>query len=164
MTERIDRQKRIELLQTQEQQLRNQVCYLWVCVVLSSCVLRVMYMRVMYLCAAKSIKRLHDVCLHVLDLLGQGEDLSVDIRCFSCCVVNTFVMCEFNVIIIKSKYPMHSSKVWRSNSNLHLSLCIHTCLCEHIEKELSWSSMLITRSFRATPSFVGPRLSQNTVV
>ena len=46
----------------------------WVCVVLSSCVLRVMYLRVMYLCAAKSIKRLHDVCLHVLDLLGQGED------------------------------------------------------------------------------------------
>ena len=109
----------------------------WVCVMLSSCVLRAMYMRVMYLCAAKSIKRLHDVCLHVLDLLGQGEDLSVDIRCFSCCVVNTFVMCEFNVIIIKSKYPMHSSKVCGSKSSLHLSLCIHTCLCEHIEKELS---------------------------
>ena len=43
------------------------------------------------------------------------------------------------------------------NSNLRLSLYIHNGLCEHIEKELPWSVMLITRTTRATPSFVDPR-------
>ena len=41
-------------------------------------------------------------------------------------------------------------------------LCIHIDMCEHIE-ESPWSLILIIRSTRVTPSFVGPRQSWNTV-
>ena len=40
------------------------------------------------------------------------------------------------------------------NSNLRLSLYIHTGLCEHVEKEWPWSVMLITRSTLATDSMI----------
>ena len=43
------------------------------------------------------------------------------------------------------------------------SLYIHTGLCEHVGKELPCDVMIITRSTRATPSFIGPRRSWNTV-
>ena len=35
-------------------------------------------------------------------------------------------------------------RIFTQNPKLHSSLCIHTDLCEHIEKELSWRIMSVT--------------------
>ena len=61
---------------------------------------------------------------------------------------------------IEDMFPLYYTHSFIPHKLLRLSLCIHTGLCEHIEKELHWSALLITR---VNHSFVGSSRSWNTV-